>query len=367
MKWIDIDLSEWRDNSYRIYIDRGLLDRFDRYLEKRGAGCILVTDDRVCELYGGVVMEGLKKRYEKVLMYSFMNGEKSKVLKTKVEIEEYMFGNGLGKESKLVALGGGVVGDMGGYIASSYYRGIGYIQIPTTLVGQVDSSIGGKTGINVDWGKNLLGAIYQPEVVLIDPDVLKSLEDREYYGGFGEVIKMGFIGDEELFWYLKDHMEGLRFRDEEDLEFVIWRCCILKARIIEEDERDEGRRRVLNFGHTVGHSLEKGMGYGWLHGECIGVGMLVEGYMSYRLGYMSWKDLEILEEVIVGYGLRTRIAKECDLEGLYGTILYDKKRKGGKVYYSLPGGMGEMVKEGGVYGVEVGRKLVLEALRRYQE
>ena len=304
-------------------------------------------------------------------MYSIQPGEQSKGVETKHAIEHYMFEQGLGQDSCLIALGGGVVGDLAGYIASSYHRGIAYVQIPSTLLAQVDSSLGAKTGINVPWGKNLIGAIYPPNLVLIDPELLSTLPDAEYYSGMAEVIKIALLGDRAFFEYLETHSN--RARDPDVALAIVKRSCLLKAQVLQKDHQDKGFRWVLNFGHTIGHALEAVLSYRWKHGECIAVGMLVEGYLGFCHGHFEKEELVRLEQLIKKYRLPTKLPKEQDiLIKTYNATLSDKKNRQGQVYYSLISGLGKifqrsnMEKPSTCYGYTVPKELVLEALKRYE-
>lgn len=268
------------DRSYPIYIGSGLLtDDFDLTTFVRGPAALIVSNETVAPLYLDKVLRLLPSR--KVRHLNLRDGEVYKNLQSVSEILDELATSGAGRDTTVIALGGGVVGDMTGFAAATYMRGVPFIQIPTTLLSQVDSSVGGKTGVNHERGKNLIGAFYQPGLVLIDTDTLQTLPDRELSAGLAEVIKHGAIVDSDFFRWLEENIESLISRDPTALAYAIRRCCEIKAEVVAEDEREHGRRALLNFGHTFGHAIENNLGYGeWLHGEAVAAGMVMAARMS---------------------------------------------------------------------------------------
>ena len=274
---ITVELGE---RSYPIFIGSGLLGGgFDLSAHVRGPDCLVVTNETVEPLYLDALMAGLAGKQVRVI--SLPDGEAYKTLETVEDILDTLVENSANRDTTVVALGGGVVGDIAGFAAACYMRGVDFIQVPTTLLAQVDSSVGGKTGVNHASGKNLIGAFHQPRAVLIDTDTLKTLPDRELKAGLAEVIKYGAIVDADFFAWIEDNLEALIARDVEALAAAIKRSCELKAAIVAEDERESGRRAILNFGHTFGHAIEHCQGYGeWLHGEAVAAGMVMAAQLS---------------------------------------------------------------------------------------
>lgn len=271
---------ELGDRSYPIVIGRDLLGGgFDLAHYVRGEDCLVVSNETVAPLYLDALLPGLTGR--RVSSINLPDGEAYKTLATMASILDQLVANGAGRDTTVVALGGGVVGDIAGFAAACYMRGVNFIQVPTTLLAQVDSSVGGKTGVNHEQGKNLIGAFHQPQVVLIDTDTLATLPDRELRAGLAEVIKYGAICDADFFAWLEASMDKLLQRDPAALAHAIRRSCELKADVVAEDEREAGRRAILNFGHTFGHAIERCQGYGdWLHGEAVAAGMIMAARLS---------------------------------------------------------------------------------------
>ncbi len=267
------------ERSYPIYIGRGLLSEFALSPFVRGPQVLVVSNDTVAPLYIDKLLAGLTERNVRELR--LRDGEAYKNLQAISSILDELANSGAGRDTTVIALGGGVVGDIAGFAAACYMRGVPFIQVPTTLLSQVDSSVGGKTGVNHERGKNLIGAFHQPQLVLIDTDTLASLPDRELSAGLAEVIKHGAICDLEFFCWLETNMAKLVGRDPDALAYAIRRCCEIKAAVVAEDEREQGRRALLNFGHTFGHAIENSLGYGeWLHGEAVAAGMVMAAELS---------------------------------------------------------------------------------------
>ena len=272
---LTVDLGE---RSYPIVIGSGLLGDFDftEYLD--GPDCLIVSNETVAPLY---LEAAQRKLPADTVVVSLPDGEEHKTLKTAEQVLDSLVASGANRDATVMALGGGVIGDIAGFAAACYMRGVAFIQIPTTLLAQVDSSVGGKTGVNHDKGKNLIGAFHQPRLVLIDTDTLSTLPDRELKAGLAEVIKYGAIADPEFFAWLEANIAALLARNPDALAHAIRRSCELKAEVVAEDEREAGRRAILNFGHTFGHAIENSLGYGeWLHGEAVAAGMLMAAELS---------------------------------------------------------------------------------------
>jgi 3-dehydroquinate synthase len=295
---IEVELGH---RSYPIVIGQGLLaGGFDLSRYVTGGDCLVVTNETVAPLYLERLLPNLQGR--DVGSISLPDGEAHKTIATMEKILDQLVASGAGRDTTVVALGGGVVGDIAGFAAACYMRGVNFIQVPTTLLAQVDSSVGGKTGVNHVQGKNLVGAFHQPQIVLIDTDTLETLPDRELRAGLAEVIKYGAICDAAFFAWLEDNMDLLLQRDATALADAIRRSCELKAEIVAADEREAGRRAILNFGHTFGHAIETCVGYGeWLHGEAVAAGMV----MAAELSGLGANDMSRLQGLIDRAGLPT--------------------------------------------------------------
>ncbi|KAM6557961.1 3-dehydroquinate synthase, chloroplastic [Cannabis sativa] len=292
---VEVDLG---NRSYPIYIGSGLLDQpelLQRHVH--GKKVLVVTNTTVAPLYLEKVVDALTRGNPNVTVESVIlpDGEQYKNMETLMKVFDKAIESQLDRKCTFVALGGGVIGDMCGYAAASFLRGVNFIQIPTTVMAQVDSSVGGKTGINHPLGKNLIGAFYQPQCVLIDTDTLNTLPERELASGLAEVIKYGLIRDAEFFEWQEKNMKALLARDPNAMSYAIKRSCENKAEVVSQDEKESGLRATLNLGHTFGHAIETGMGYGeWLHGEAVAAGTVMAVDMSYRLG---WIDESLVKRV----------------------------------------------------------------------
>ncbi|MDD3650431.1 3-dehydroquinate synthase [Immundisolibacter sp.] len=322
MRTLRLDLA---DRSYGIHIGPGLLDQADLYRPHiRGRRVVVISDRQVAGLYGERVCAALAD-YQPLLL-QFEPGEASKTLETYAVLADALIEGRFDRRVTLVALGGGVVGDMTGFLAATYQRGVDFIQVPTTLLAQVDSSVGGKTGINRPGGKNLLGAFHQPRCVLADTATLATLPRRELVAGLAEVIKYGLIADAEFLAWIERELPALLAGDDEALQRAIYRSCEIKAQIVAADERESGQRALLNLGHTFGHAIEAATGYGaWLHGEAVGLGMLMAAGLSARLGRLPANDVARVAALLERAGLPTRLPADIATDTLLGFMAGDKK------------------------------------------
>ena len=342
---VEIPLQE---RSYFIDIGNGLLDGMGstRALPKASAAFI-VTNETVGPLYGGQLANVLKNHYKYVHTVTLPDGEEFKTWQTLQKIFDALLEHGADRKTVLFALGGGVVGDMTGFAAASYMRGVPFIQVPTTLLAQVDSSVGGKTAINHPQGKNMIGAFYQPQMVVCDLETLDTLPERELAAGLAEVIKYGPISDMEFMQWLEDNMSDLLARDRTALAHAVKRSCEIKAWVVGQDEREAGLRAILNFGHTFGHAIEAGMGYGaWLHGEGVAAGMVMAAELSKRLGMVDEAFVKRLRKLIERAGLPVRGPRidEQDNAGRYLQLMrIDKKSEAGEIRFVLIDGPGKAV------------------------
>lgn len=333
---------ELGDRSYPIYIGRDLLHDAT-YLTRHvsGAQAVIVSNETVAPLYVERVrnaLGGLTLVTEVVLP----DGEQYKNLETLNSIFDQVMAAGHNRSTTFIAVGGGVVGDVTGFAASCYQRGVNFIQIPTTLLSQVDSSVGGKTAVNHPLGKNMIGAFYQPSAVIIDIDTLQSLPPREFSAGLAEVVKYGLIGDEPFYHWLRDNMPQLMAREEAALAEAIERSCSNKALVVAQDEREAGLRANLNLGHTFGHAIETSVGYGeWLHGEAVAAGMVLALEMSARRGWITPEEVETFKEMLRGMHLPLNPPADMDAQMFLTLMVRDKKVIDGRLRLVLLTSIGE--------------------------
>ena len=327
---------ELGERSYPIVIGSGLLGGdFDLGEHIRGGDCLVVSNETVAPLYLDKLLPNLGDR--QVSSIALPDGEAHKTVATMQRILDKLVEARANRDTTVVALGGGVVGDIAGFAAACYMRGVNFVQVPTTLLAQVDSSVGGKTGVNHPQGKNLIGAFHQPQAVLIDTDTLQTLPDRELSAGLAEVIKYGAICDAEFFNWLEDNMALLVHRDANALAHAIRRSCECKAEVVAEDEREAGRRAILNFGHTFGHAIEHCQGYGeWLHGEAVAAGMI----MAAKLSGLPAIDLERLRALIAAAGLPLE-PPSISGDDWMAAMGMDKKVQGKQLRFVLLRNLGE--------------------------
>lgn len=323
--------------SYDITIKNGILDEVGTYLRAltEAKTAVIITDDIVDGLYAERAQESLQASDFQTLKFVFPNGERSKNIHIYAEILEFLAQNRVTRTDCIVALGGGVVGDMAGFAAATYQRGIDFIQVPTTLLACVDSSVGGKTAIDLTAGKNLAGAFYQPRAVLCDPETLSTLSDRLFSDGMAEVIKYGVIFDKAFFDFLCEN------EAKENLETVIETCVKLKRDVVEQDEKDKGLRGLLNFGHTLGHAVEGCSDFSVSHGSAVAIGMVLASRGAYRTGMTDADCTAPLLKILQKYDLPT--ATEYSAEQLLERALSDKKRDGGSITLVIPKTLGKCV------------------------
>ena len=339
---LELDLGE---RSYPIYIGTGLLGRTQLLAPYiKGQRALIVTNEVVAPLYLEKVQASLGDIDCDVIVLP--DGEHTKTLETLSLIYDKLLAQRHERSTTLIALGGGVIGDITGFAAATYQRGVNFIQIPTTLLSQVDSSVGGKTGVNHPLGKNMIGAFYQPQCVIADTDVLASLPKRELQAGLAEVIKYGLIDNLAFFEWLEKNIEALLAGDKELLAEAVRVSCSDKARIVAADEKEGGVRALLNLGHTFGHAIENGMGYGvWLHGEAVATGMVMAADLSARLGYISWQDAARAKTLIARAGLPVVPPENLSAKDFRKLMSFDKKVQGGRVRFVLMREFGHTVIE----------------------
>ena len=341
MKTFEVQLGK---RSYPIYIGNNLLSQPELILKKiPGKHVFIVSNDRVAPLYLNNVLNACKNlRCDHLIL---PDGEQYKTLATMQEIYTSLLENHCDRNTTMIALGGGVVGDITGFAAATYQRGIHFIQIPTTLLAQVDSSVGGKTGVNHVLGKNMIGSFYQPRCVIADLATLNTLDNRELSAGMAEIIKYGLIRDTEFFNWLENNIQKLLDRDPETLAYAVHRSCKNKAEIVAEDELEQsGKRALLNFGHTFGHAIETGTGYGnWLHGEAIAYGMLMAMRLSIKLRWINEQDYLRVEKLLQKANLPTQAPDNLSPENFMQLMSVDKKVRDEKLYLVLLKQIGEAI------------------------
>lgn len=307
----------------------------------KGKTVLIVSNTTVAPLYAEQMTQTVRNLGKTVYVHELPDGEAYKNLETLNTIFDALLTHQCDRKTTIIALGGGVVGDMAGFAAASYMRGVPFIQAPTTLLSQVDSSVGGKTGINHPLGKNMIGAFYQPQLVLADINSLNTLPERELSAGLAEIIKHGAIYDAEYFAWLEQNMAALRARDAAALTHAIVRSCEIKAEVVAQDERESGLRAILNFGHTFGHAIEAGMGYGnWLHGEAVGAGMVLAADLSHRLGQLNAVEVERIRGLTEAAGLPT-VAPKLGVAEMIQMMRLDKKSTAGNIQFVLLNGIGK--------------------------
>lgn len=317
---------------------------------------LIVTDTNVEKLYAEETAAILKEAGYDCAVYAFEAGEENKNMDSILGICGACMDHELDRKSMIVALGGGVVGDMAGFAAAIYMRGIKFVQIPTTLLSQSDSSVGGKTGIDFKESKNILGAFHQPKLVYINVNTLQTLSKEQFISGMGEVIKHGIIRDKTFFEYLKNNAENIKKRDAETFIYMSKVNCGIKAAVVEQDEKENALRAILNFGHTIGHAVESAYNFTMTHGECVGLGMIAASYISYKRNMITKEELDEIESILYEYGFRTRV-KLPENRRIWDFMQKDKKKAEGKLKFILPEAIGKVIQT-----TDVGMEEIFAAL-----
>ena len=329
-----------KHHSYSIDIQSGLVkssSALNRLTASRSV--FIISNPTVAELYLDNIQDQLS---EKAHVYLMPDGEEFKNLHQFEKINAELMKNNFGRDALIIALGGGVVGDLSGFVAACYQRGIEFIQIPTTLLAQIDASVGGKTAVNHEYGKNMIGAFHQPSWVLIDPTTLASLTDREFNAGLGEAIKYGLMADASLFDWIENNRESLKQRDLGVLQTLIYRCCEIKAEIVAADEKEKGLRALLNLGHTYGHAFEAETAYKeYLHGEAVAIGLVAAMRLAIAMGRCNETDKTRLIALLKAFDLPVTIPQQLKADELISHMLKDKKNRKGVIHLVINKGMGE--------------------------
>ncbi len=350
--------------SYEIEIEPGYLNHSEKLvaeLKKQGSQVAIITGEMIAPLYANKLLDTLKAAGLKVHLFSFKTGEEYKTRETKTRLEDQLLDKGFGRDTCIIAMGGGVVTDLVGYLAATYCRGVPLITFPTSLLAMVDACVGGKTGVNTPYGKNLIGSTYQPKKVIIDPHVLSTLPIERLREGAVEMIKHGLIADVAYFEFLEKHTQQLLALDSKTVEKGIFESCRIKKEIVEQDEKENGKRRLLNAGHTVGHALERLTHYSLSHGEAVAIGLLVESHMAMQLGKLSEKNLDRILNILKRYGLPLQLPT-FSLDSILDAMVLDKKSVKGKPRFVILKEIGSPLHYNGQFCTEVDETIVKNAL-----
>ena len=345
---IRVPISEHRDASYDIRIGRGLLAELPELVRAAcpAARYAVITDSHIGKLYGEQVVTRLHDATLPAELFEFPAGEWNKTRETWAALSDRMLARQFGRDCAVLALGGGVVGDVAGFVAATYLRGVPYVQVPTSLLAMIDSAIGGKTGVDVPAGKNLLGAFHQPRLVIADLDVLTSLPAVQVAAGVAEAVKHGVIADADYVAFLERECRAVQAKDAGALEHVVSRSVEIKAEVVAADEREAGRRATLNFGHTVGHAVEATAKFAVLHGEAIAIGMACEARLAEALEIAERGTADRIRGVLEGYGLPLALPEPAAVDDLIAAMQLDKKARAGTVRFALPRAIGAMHRDG---------------------
>lgn len=351
---------------YEIEIQNGIVDDLDRivpFIQKLGSKVALVTNNEISSLYGEQLRRSLLHCGLETYLFTFEEGEHNKSRQTKEVLEDQMFAKVLGRDTCLIALGGGVVMDMGGYIAATYCRGIPLVMIPTSLLAMVDACIGGKTGVNVQYGKNLVGCIYQPKKVYIDPKFLLTLPLNECRNGVVEMIKHGVVADLNFFEFLETHADQLLALNPPIIGQAIHQSCRIKKEIVEQDVGEIGKRRILNFGHTIGHALEKLYNHQIPHGEVVAIGILVESYLAFLLGHCKLGDLDRIRKILLKYAIPLKLKSRYCTQAIFDAMILDKKSIKGTPRFVIINGIGSTLSFEGNFCTQVEELKIKQSLQ----
>lgn len=349
MSKIHLNLGQKTDSSHEIIIENGLLKKIPQLLAQKFAGSkvVIISDSNVAKIYGNKLMKSLEDEGLKSFLFTFPQGEQSKNLQTVSKLIERMLKAQIGRLDLVIALGGGVTGDIAGFASSIYMRGIKYIHIPTSLLAMVDSCIGGKTGVDCTLGKNLIGTFYQPKSIYIDPELLSTLNDLEFSNGFAEIIKYGIIKDYSLFCLLEKNSIKTLKNDKSTLNKIIIQSCKIKAAIIEKDEKENNERMILNYGHTMGHAIEKYSNYKIKHGTAISIGSILINKISLKLNLLNKKESERIKKLYSTYELPgvdiKMYTQKRALEKIWSIAQNDKKMLKSKINFIIANSIGKTI------------------------
>jgi 3-dehydroquinate synthase len=364
MRKINLKLKRFLNNSYSIYIGEGIFEnRLQAEVSRLAPSKIaIVTDSNILKLY----RDKIQKALPSAEVFSFSAGEAQKNMAVILELFSNLSSAGLDRHSLIIALGGGVTGDMTGFLSSIYLRGVPFIQVPTSLLAMVDSSIGGKTGVDTKEGKNLLGSFYQPKAVIMDTDFLKTLPEAEFTNGMAEIIKHALIKDKNYVKFLYENRESIRMLSEPFLTEMIARSCQIKAEVVQKDEKERSLRQILNFGHTIGHAIENAMNYAIPHGFAVAMGMIAEAALSVQRGILAEDDFEKIGKLIKDYGLLcfTDELKNMNEDSFFRSAKLDKKNKAGSIRVVMLKELGMVYHQGRNYSFSIENGEIKEALEK---
>ncbi len=362
---INLNLKKTIDYSYDVFVSPGLLNQIPEKFEKMGLKkekFVIITDSNVKDLYAMPLYKNLNTNGFTGNLFSFKAGEKYKTRKTKQKLENFLLEKQFGRDTYIIAVGGGVCGDIAGFLAATYMRGIPFIQVPTTILAMVDSSVGGKTGVDTKAGKNLIGAFHQPKAVIIDPETLKTLEYAERLNGIAEMIKHACIRSKELFEDLIKYKDEIINVNSAVLSGIIAKNVEIKARVVEQDEKESNLRMILNYGHTTGHAIELLSNYKMGHGECVAIGMVVSCEISVLLGLMKRDTADTIINTISDFGLPVNVPSNVSIQDFLNAIKLDKKSRDKKAKFILINDIGDLYSENGNYGIEVDEEILIKAV-----
>jgi 3-dehydroquinate synthase len=362
---VKLRIIEKNDFSYEIVIGENLIQEIVIFLKKTmfSNKLLIITDSNIKKIYGKTLLKQFKKNNLKAELISFKAGEDNKTRKTKQEIENKMLELGLGRDTVIISFGGGVVGDLAGFIAATFNRGIPYVQVPTSLLAMIDSSIGGKTAVDTKYGKNLIGAFYQPIKVYIDINFLQTLPKEEVLNGLAELIKHGIIMDKELFYFMEKYNKEILNKDKEILTYLIKESCKIKSEIVEKDEKETGLRQILNFGHTIAHAIEKVSDYKLKHGSGVSIGMCVEAKISNKLNFLEDYDYTRIVQLLKSFKLPTKIPSELTYKKIINAAKLDKKSRLGIPRFVLLKEIGKVRKFQNKYSFQVDEKIIKKSVK----
>lgn len=351
MKTISLRLGIKLREHYKIFIGKNLLKKIPKMLPAgiEPSTVAIVCDSKTSKLFGTKLLKSFQRRGFDSFVVKFPVGESHKNISTVEKIANSLLEKNADRNSLIVALGGGVVGDVAGFVAATYMRGVPYVQVPTTLLAMVDSSVGGKTAVDLPEGKNCIGAFYQPRAVYIDLSMLKTLPEREIRNGLAECVKTAVIADGKLFSFIEKNIKKIKSLRPAAMEHLVYKCCKIKARVVSKDERESNLRKILNYGHTVGHALEASTNYKkYSHGEAVALGM----YYEAQLSHMPLNDIVRQNRLLFDFGLIKDLPK-FSIEKILELMKHDKKALHGEINFALPKKIGKMYSAGGIYGLPV--------------
>lgn len=349
------------ERSYKVYIYPDFTNLSKVITSYKSNKFLIITDSNVDRFYAEECLDQLGRLNTDLYKYVFPAGEPNKNLGTVSDIYKFCKENRFERRDTIIGLGGGVVGDLAGFVAATYLRGLNFVQVPTTIIAQCDSSIGGKVGVDFEGTKNLIGAFYQPKAVYISIDTLKTLPEREYISGFAEVVKHAVIKDRDFFNYLEENVDRILDRRQDVLLYIVKTNCAIKAKVVELDEKEDYLRAILNFGHTVGHAIESVEGFSLLHGECVSLGMVAASWIACEIGLLDRKERARILELLKSLRLPVSY-KGIDVEKVYEQMYLDKKILGGRLNFILPKKIGEVIQCN-----DIEETMVKEAIRSISE